>query len=218
MNELFELEWLGRLLAAMAAGMLIGHERRNRAKEAGIRTHTMVAMSSCLLMIISKYGFADVGAGDPARIAAQVVSGVGFLGAGVIFVRHDVIQGLTTAAGIWSVSAIGLCFGAGMYIMAAVTTLLVYLVQHIFRMMVPRNHQTVGLKLKIALDKDININSVIEVINKHHFHQSGENKFSSDGKDGYVLVCDVVTISGGDPLALIKDLKTADGVVSAEIV
>ena len=100
-----QLELLVRLIVAGICGSLIGYERKNRLKEAGIRTHMIVALGSALVMIVSKYGFADVlllhnYILDPSRVAAQIVSGIGFLGAGIIFVRKQAISGLTTAAGI----------------------------------------------------------------------------------------------------------------------
>ena len=109
------LELLLRIFVAMILGMLIGNERKNRMKSAGMRTHALVAFGSALMMVVSKYGFADTVQGDGARLAAQVVSGVGFLGAGMIFVRHNLVSGLTTAAGVWTTAGIGLTIGAGMY-------------------------------------------------------------------------------------------------------
>ncbi|MBE6127912.1 MAG: MgtC/SapB family protein [Erysipelotrichaceae bacterium] len=215
--EMFEMEWLYRISAVIAAGVLIGYERRNRAKEAGIRTHSMVALGSCLLMLISKYGFRDIGTGDPARVAAQVVSGIGFLGAGVIFVRHDVVQGLTTAAGIWATSALGLCFGAGMYVMGVVATVLMVVVQHLFRLFLPRSSINVVLEMKVYMTEDGGINDVVEVLHKQHFHQTGENRFTSDGRGGWVLICEVATSSGGRPEELLKELNRKDCIVSAEI-
>ncbi len=125
-----------RMIAAALCGGLIGLERKNRAKEAGIRTHFVVACASALMMIISKYGFLDITIGeagargaDGARIAAQVVSGIGFLGAGMIFVHKNTVTGLTTAAGIWATSGVGLAIGAGMYIVGISCTLLIILAQ-----------------------------------------------------------------------------------------
>ena len=88
-------EWFLRILIAGMCGAFIGYERRNRNKEAGIRTHSIIALGAALIMIVSKYGFPDVNEYDAARMAAQIVSGVGFLGAGVIFVRHGTVSGLT---------------------------------------------------------------------------------------------------------------------------
>ena len=124
-----EFEFLGRLFLAGLCGAFIGYERANRRKEAGIRTHLVVSMGSALFMIVSKYGFADMlslqgVALDPSRIAAQIVTGVGFLGAGMIFVRGQNISGLTTAAGIWATAGIGLAAGAHMYIVAGAATAL----------------------------------------------------------------------------------------------
>ena len=118
-----------RLLLSAICGFLIGYERRNRQKEAGIRTHIIVALASCLMMEISKYAFFDTGDFDGARIAAQVVSGIGFLGAGMIFVQKNSVKGLTTAAGVWATSGIGLAMGAGMYIVSIFTTLLILVIQ-----------------------------------------------------------------------------------------
>lgn len=115
------LEFLIRLLLSAALGALVGLERSKRQKEAGIRTHCIIACTSALFMILSKYAFIDVAAvdglrgADPARIAAQVVSGISFLGAGVIFKNGNSIRGLTTAAGMWGTAAIGMAVGAGMY-------------------------------------------------------------------------------------------------------
>ena len=124
-----ELEFFFRILIAGICGGLIGYERNNRLKEAGIRTHLIVALAAALIMVVSKYGFSDVTtlkgvALDPSRIAAQIVTGVGFLGAGMIFVRNQTISGLTTAAGVWATAGIGLAAGAHMYMVAAAATVL----------------------------------------------------------------------------------------------
>lgn len=125
-----------RIIVAGICGMLVGLERANRSKEAGIRTHFVVACASALMMIISKYGFGDLVIGshgvrgaDGARIAAQVVSGIGFLGAGMIFVHKNTVTGLTTAAGIWATAGIGLAVGAGMYTLGIATAVIIIFAQ-----------------------------------------------------------------------------------------
>jgi len=124
-----------RLTLATICGYMIGYERKNRKKEAGIRTHIIVCIASCLMMEISKYGFTDITSAmgdmraDGSRIASQIVSGIGFLGAGMIFVHKNSIKGLTTAAGIWATSGIGMAIGAGMYFIGIVTTLMIVLLQ-----------------------------------------------------------------------------------------
>ena len=122
-------ELIIRLVLALVCGLAIGFERKNRRKEAGIRTHVIVAIASCLMMEISKYGFSDLGDFDGARLAAQVVSGIGFLGAGMIFVHKNSIKGLTTAAGVWATSGIGMAVGAGMYVIGVVTTVIILIIQ-----------------------------------------------------------------------------------------
>lgn len=136
MNDyiLVQLEYIVRVLVAGFCGAMIGYERKNKLKEAGIRTHFIVALTSALIIIISKYGFYDIvgtpGIGlDPARVAAQVVSGVGFLGAGLIFVRNQSISGLTTAAGMWATAGIGLAIGCGLYLLGIVSSIIILIAQ-----------------------------------------------------------------------------------------
>ena len=131
-----QLWYVFRMIIAGMCGVLIGLERKNRSKEAGVRTHCVVACASALMMLISKYGFADMAIGadgvrgaDGARIAAQVVSGIGFLGAGMIFVHKNTVTGLTTAAGIWATSGVGLAIGAGMYIVGIAASVIVIFAQ-----------------------------------------------------------------------------------------
>lgn len=136
-----ELIFVLRMVLACLCGGAIGFERKRRLKEAGIRTHLIVALGACVMMIISKYGFYDLSdalntfwypgdrGADPARIAAQVVSGVGFLGAGVIFVRGRSISGLTTAAGLWLTAGVGLALGGGLYGVGISATVIILVVQ-----------------------------------------------------------------------------------------
>lgn len=131
------IEWteiLLRLGLASLFGALIGLERERKNWSAGLRTHMMVAVGSCLIMLVSMFGFSDVlemdNIGlDPSRIAAQVVSGIGFIGAGtILFIKKNTIRGLTTASGLWTVAAIGLATGSGMYFAAGATTLIALII------------------------------------------------------------------------------------------
>lgn len=127
----WELIW--RLGAAVALSTAIGLERDARQKSAGLRTYTLVGLGSALFMPISKYGFFDVLEPgtvvlDPSRVAAQIVSGIGFIGAGLIFVRRDSVRGLTTAAGVWLTAAIGAACGASLVVLAVATTAAYFLV------------------------------------------------------------------------------------------
>ena len=137
----FALQWqiVLRCFVAAICGGIIGIERKNRLKEAGLRTHLILAMGSALMMAVSKYAFFDILRYgnelavqvklDPSRVAAGIVSGVGFLGAGTIFVRKQIINGLTTAAGLWVTSGIGMAIGAGMYIPGIAATVILFVAQ-----------------------------------------------------------------------------------------
>lgn len=127
-----EYEFILRIFVAAILGGLIGLEREYRSKEAGFRTHFLVALGSALFMIVSAYGFSEINLVEPqrwdvSRIAAQVVSGIGFIGAGTIIFRkaENMVSGLTTAAGLWVTAAMGLACGGGMYMLSIVSTLLV---------------------------------------------------------------------------------------------
>lgn len=126
-----------RMLLSAVCGVFIGFERSRRQKDAGIRTHMIVALGAALAMIVSKYGFFDLLQyeglrADASRIASNVITGVGFLGAGVIFVKDVSIKGLTTAAGIWATASVGLAIGAGMYTVGIGATLVMIVFQLVF--------------------------------------------------------------------------------------
>ncbi len=172
------LEFFLRIVVAAGCGAAIGVERSRRLKEAGVRTHLLVCCAAALMIVISKYGFADLeGAGgsdyygtrgaDPARIAAQVVSGISFLCAGVIFKQGSVIKGLTTAAGLWATAGIGLPRGPGMYPTrrsAALLVLLMQIVMHrfpVFNDHYQNNHIQITVKddadFRRALSKHLDV-------------------------------------------------------------
>lgn len=157
-NE-YQINLLFRMVVASFCGIAIGFERMNRAKEAGVRTHCIVACASALMMIISKYGFSDLVSGsvfpeadvrlDPSRMAQGIVTGVGFLGAGMIYFQRGSIKGLTTAAGIWATSGIGMALGAGMYEIGIVTTGFILLAQYLLhtKKKFMENHKAKILKI-----------------------------------------------------------------------
>lgn len=139
-----EIMMIFRLLLAVVCGAAIGFERSRRQKEAGIRTHIMVTLGSALVVIVSKYGYLDV-AGDPginvdvSRMAANIITGVSFLGAGVIFLRGGYVKGLTTAAGIWTTAGVGCAIGAGMYIVGVTAAVLMIVIQIILHWSQPNS-------------------------------------------------------------------------------
>jgi len=129
---IFESRILLDLLLSVLLGFFIGLERKFRYKEAGIRTHTIVCLGAALMMVVSKYAFGSDA--DSARVAAQIVSGVGFLGAGMIVYKKHEIHGLTTAAGVWATAGVGMACGGRMYILAAGATAIIIVFQCIFHL------------------------------------------------------------------------------------
>ncbi|POF63823.1 MgtC/SapB family protein [Novacetimonas maltaceti] len=140
---------LGELGLAFVLSGLVGLEREIRQKSAGLRTYTLVGVAAALFMLVSKYGFTDVLEKervilDPSRVAAQIVSGIGFIGGGVIFMRRNVVRGLTTAASVWLTAALGMACGAGLLALAIATTIGHFIIMFIFPRLlrhIPREHQ-----------------------------------------------------------------------------
>ena len=150
------IEFLIKMVLATSMGAIIGFERKSRNKEAGIRTHAIVCLASALMVIVSKYGFFDVGNYDAARVAAQVVSGIGFLGAGLIFIKNNAVNGLTTAAGVWATAGIGLAMGAGLYAVAIFGTLLIVIIQTLMHKDTFLNKDHLTITFEIELEDSFN--------------------------------------------------------------
>ncbi len=162
------LDLILRLLVSAVCGFMIGFERKTRSKEAGIRTHAIVCLAAALMMIISKYGFDDTmfatnsKGTDTSRVASQIVTGIGFLGAGIIFYRRDMLHGLTTAAGIWATAAIGMAIGAGMYIIGVVSTAMLIILQVILHKpyKIFRTRTMTSLRLTVSMEEADIINKI----------------------------------------------------------
>jgi putative Mg2+ transporter-C (MgtC) family protein len=153
------LEMMLRVVIAAVCGGVVGIERSKRFKDAGIRTHCMVACAAAVMMIISKYGFMDIIDGtrgaDPSRVAAGIVTGVGFLGAGMIYRdRHQSLKGLTTAAGLWCVAGIGMAAGAGMYFLAVFSTVFIVLLQFVMHRFGIGRYRHYDAKLEVVMKDD----------------------------------------------------------------
>ena len=140
-------------------GALIGFERSKRLKEAGVRTHSVVALASAVFMIVSKYAFIDMAGGifgakeaDPSRIASTIVTGVGFLGAGAIFRTGNLVKGLTTAAGIFATAAVGMAVGSGLYVIGVFATVLILLVHFVMHKVQLGRDTAIFCKLTIRID------------------------------------------------------------------
>lgn len=169
-----EIDWFLRVCLSALCGGLIGFERDRRYKEAGVRTHTLVCLTGALVMVTSKYGFMDL-AGipgyqvDPSKLASGVITGIGFLGAGLIFVRNQSISGLTTAAGIWATAGIGMAVGSGLIWVGVLSTLLVLAIQLCGRrfgsLFGIKELETINLRVK---DEENAIDEIEKILNAHN--------------------------------------------------
>lgn len=160
MNMILEISL--RLFVALLLGGVIGIEREYRSKEAGFRTHFLVALSSALFCVVSQYGF-GFDLKDSSRVAAQVVSGIGFLGAGTIIFQKNVVRGLTTAAGLWVTAAIGLACGTGMYLVAAIATAMVLFGLEVMNSFIP-TFGTTTVQLTFTATTKENVKRVVNQI------------------------------------------------------
>jgi putative Mg2+ transporter-C (MgtC) family protein len=204
------------VLAGILAGV-IGIERELKSKDAGLRTHFLVGIGSALIMIVSQYGFTDVViynniAVDPSRIAAQVVSGIGFLGAGTIIINKKVVRGLTTAAGIWVAAAIGLASGAGLYWIAIITTIAVLggleILQRVFKL---NSHKVIELKIIFnSKPKD----DLIELLGRNSLHILSFNTETErlDESNRYHINCRFRCKKNVNTLNLLNQINEIPGV------
>ena len=209
--------FIARMLVSIVCGFAIGLERKSRSKEAGIRTHAIVCLASCLFMILSKYLtaplFSDISGnsfdGDATRIAAQVVTGIGFLGAGIIMYRRDVMHGLTTAAGIWATSAIGMAIGGGFIVTGVCATAIILLLQLVFHLPIKAftTRHIALIKMQIWVENDDVLNQILEKL--------GTNKVSSykvkQVGESLIANVEVATMDSLDPIqfnALIREFPT----------
>lgn len=186
------MEWtlVLRLLLAGVLGAIIGLDREYRAKEAGFRTHFLVSLGSALFMVISQYGFEEVaeanGANyDGARVAAQIVSGIGFLGAGTIIFHKQFIRGLTTAAGMWATAGIGMAVGGGMYFIGVAATILVLIGLEVLTLAFG-NMGLSSVSITFYTSDKSNLEKVVEEIHRMKYHLVSYN--SMEEAHGGVLV------------------------------
>lgn len=161
-----------RLSVAAALGGIIGFDREYRAKEAGLRTHFLVALGSALFMIVSMYGFGEGATGDPGRIAAQVVTGIGFIGAGSIMIHKQFVRGLTTAAGLWATAGIGLAVGGGMYGVGVAAMLLTLAGLELSTLI----FKSIGIHTSLLIFSTADDRNLTEVL--AHIHERGYNLVS----------------------------------------
>lgn len=174
-----------RLVAAMVLGGSIGIEREFRSKDAGFRTHFLVALGSALFTVVSQYGF-GIDLKDSSRVAAQVVSGIGFLGAGTIIFQKNMVRGLTTAAGLWVTAAIGLACGTGLYLIAAITTTLVLVGLEALHTFIPQLGKT-AVQLGFTSGSKTSVAEVLKRLKAEDIDISTFEMKSRTTKDGEVF-------------------------------
>ena len=176
--DMMNVEFMIRLAVAGFLGAAIGFEREYRAKEAGTRTHFLVAVGSCLIMIVSQWGFQDLllmdhkGIDmhvDVSRVAAQIVSGIGFIGAGTIMMQKQVVHGLTTAAGLWAVAGIGMAIGGGLYILGVAATVFALIALEAMRFLLRKFRTRSSCMVFSTRDREMLI-QVTNELNANDFH------------------------------------------------
>ena len=220
-----EIEFLLRILLSAICGGVVGYERKNRGKGAGIRTHIIVAVASCLMMIVSQYGFADFFEYmskhtmnfelrlDPSRAAAQIVSGVGFLGAGMIFVQKKMVTGLTTAAGVWAISGIGMAIGGGMYVLGVSCSVIIVIIQVLLHKDLKLLKLTSESPMTITLTEEEGaIEKITEAfkLNDISFSVTGFSKFQNK----FVISINIVHRHGDDLTPVFARLQGDEQILS----
>jgi putative Mg2+ transporter-C (MgtC) family protein len=218
------LDCVLRILVSLACGALVGLEREKRLKNAGLRTHIIVAVASCMMMIVSKYGFLDVVSidglrlsADASRVAHGVISAIGFLGAGVIFVKRESVVGLTTSAGLWATVGIGITIGAGMYIVGLFTTALILFVQWILHGKHQKSHSQNTGTVKTNLTRHgITVKEFTEYMENLEVYCKGMT-LTKDDEGSMVLEAEVLFKPEDSILDLVSTFEKSDIIDFVEV-
>ena len=211
-----------RLAIAAILGSIVGSERQRHEWAAGLRTHMVVCVGSALIMIVSMFGFQDVVNHpgivlDPSRVAAQVISGIGFLGAGtILFLRREVVRGLTTAAGLWTVAAIGLAAGGGLYFAACITTAIIFVILAALKPLETRffnKDKFNGVSL-ILERKQVSLENIEDVFNTHKIKYTKISLSPSleEDLDDMSISIQKLSLDKTNLLVVIEDLRKIKGV------
>ena len=200
-----ELICVARILFAVALGFCIGFERKLRFKEAGVRTHTVVCAGAALMMVVSKYGFADIPEYDASRVAAQIVSGIGFLGAGMIIYRKQAVHGLTTAAGVWATAGVGMAAGGGLYIVALGSAAILIAVQCVLHLKCRLFTVKKYVRIRVCFEGESHCSEITALFGAEHF-----SKLSAERRDGAVLCTGTVTTAEDVTEAELADILAAN--------
>lgn len=221
-TNFMQLEFVLRIILSSVCGMFIGWERERRLKSAGLRTHMLVALASSLMMVISKYAFMDIVylssvQVDASRVAAGVVQAIGFLGAGVIFVRKDNIVGVTTAAGLWATVGIGLTIGSGLYVLGIACTALIILIQLIVHRGEHKSFNSNNGSVEINLTKyNLSLEEAKEKIEKFGLLLKNVT-ISKNEKGEVVLTASIISVNSDSSSEVISNLQSLGFVDTIEI-
>lgn len=219
-HEITEFSVVVRILAAIIVGGLIGLERGMKNRPAGLRTYMLVCVGACLIMLTNQYIYQFTGAGDPMRLGAQVVSGIGFLGAGTIIVtKHNQIKGLTTAAGLWASAGVGLALGIGFYEAALTATIGIYTILTVLQRWEYKVHKKIRyIELYVELSGTTLLSAFTQSLRSMDLQIEGV-QFESDGS----LECNtrgiIITLKSKkreDHVLLREKIKQIEGVVHLE--
>ena len=219
-REITYLSIVIRILASIIVGGLIGLERRMKNRPAGLRTYMLVCVGACLIMLTNQYIYQVTGAGDPMRLGAQVVSGIGFLGAGTIIVtKHNQIKGLTTAAGLWASAGVGLAFGVGFYEAALTAAIGIYAILAILQRWENRVHKKARLlDVYIELDNAIPLNEFTQALRGLDFQIEGF-QFEPDSaleSNTRAIIFTLRSPGREDHLLLLDRIRSLAGIVHLE--
>lgn len=209
-----------RILAAVIIGGVIGMERGMKNRPAGLRTYMLVCVGSCLIMMTNQYIYQSLGTGDPVRLGAQVVSGIGFLGAGTIVVtRHNQIRGLTTAAGLWAAAGVGLALGVGFYEAALTAGLMIYVILTVLQRWDDKMHRSAKvLELYVEFQDTLGIGEWMRLVREMDVDiESVQFEHDTALEEGVrAMIATLRLKKRRNHLALMEDIRKIDGVVHLE--
>ena len=209
-----------RIFAALLVGGLIGVERGMKNRPAGLRTYMLVCVGSCLIMMTNQYLFQVTGSGDPMRLGAQVVSGIGFLGAGTIVVtRHNQIRGLTTAAGLWACAGVGLALGVGFYEAAIAASIGIYVILKILQGLDNRVHKKIRMiEIYVELCTTVQLSDFLHSLRSMDLIVENIQFEPDGGMEAYsrALLVSLKTKKSIDHVQIREMVKKIDGVIHLE--
>ena len=219
-REVTQLSIVLRILCALLVGGIIGLERGTKNRPAGLRTYMLVCVGSCLIMLTNQYIYQCTGAGDPMRLGAQVVSGIGFLGAGTIMVtKRNQIKGLTTAAGLWASAGVGLALGIGFYEAALTATISIYTILTLLQRWEHRAHKKIRfLDIYVELDNSVPLTELTQGLQDLDLHIESV-QFDSDlttETNARAFVLALKSNKKEDHLELLRKIKAINGITYIE--